>query len=216
MNIILFGPPGSGKGTQGDKLVEKYNLFKVSSGDLLREEINKKTSLGENIKTLINKGMLVSDNIINHIIEEILLKKEHSNNLIFDGYPRNLNQAEELDKLLKKYNEKISCVLSLNIDKQSIIKRVLGRQVCSRCGLTFNQYYNPSTKQNHTCDQKFLAKRSDDSEKVISDRYETYLKETFPLIKYYLNQNLLKEINGSQKIDEINKEIRQIIDSLET
>ena len=105
MNIILFGPPGSGKGTQGDKLVEKYNLFKLSSGDLLREEINKKTSLGENIKALIDKGMLVSDKIINHIIEQILKKKEHSNNLIFDGYPRNLNQAEELDKLLKKYNE---------------------------------------------------------------------------------------------------------------
>tara|TARA_E500000331_G_C17047729_1_gene622559 strand:- start:66 stop:716 length:651 start_codon:yes stop_codon:yes gene_type:complete len=216
VNIILFGPPGSGKGTQGDNLVKNYNLFKVSSGDLLRKEIREKTSLGNEIKSLIDKGMLVSDKIINSIIENILLKKNHSNNLIFDGYPRNLSQAIELDKLLNKYNEKITCVLSLSVDKDSIIKRVLGRQVCSSCGLTFNEYFNPSTKENHNCDSNFLTKRTDDSEAIITDRYETYLKETFPLIKYYLNQNLLKEVNGTQKIGEINKEIRQIIDSLET
>ena len=216
MNIILFGPPGSGKGTQGDYLVEKYSLFKVSSGNLLRQEIKKKTSLGNEIKSLINKGTLVSDKIINNIIEDILLKKNHSNNLIFDGYPRNLNQAVELDKLLKKYNEKIMCVLSLNIDKKSIVKRVLGRQICSNCDLTFNEYFNPSTKNNHSCDSKFLTKRTDDNEDVISNRYETYLKETFPLTNYYINQSLLKKINGTKKIDEINEEIRQIIDSLET
>jgi adenylate kinase len=216
VNIILFGPPGSGKGTQGDNLVKKYNLFKVSSGDLLRQEIKRKTFLGNKIKSLMDKGMLVSDEIINNIIEDILLKKRHSNNLIFDGYPRNLSQGIELDKLLKKYNEKITCVLSLNVDKSSIIKRVLGRQICSNCGLTFNEYFNPSTNENHNCDSKFLTIRSDDSENVIIERYETYLKETFPLIKYYINQNLLKEINGMQKIGEINEEIRQIIDSLET
>ena len=120
MNIVMFGPPGAGKGTQSENLVKDYNLFKVSTGDLLREEVKNKSSLGIKIKNIIDKGLLVSDDIIDNLIEKILSNKNYCNKLIFDGYPRNLNQAKHLDLLIKKYNQRISCVLSLKIEKDII------------------------------------------------------------------------------------------------
>ena len=146
MNIILFGPPGAGKGTQADNISKYFNLYKISTGDLLRNEIYKKTSLGIKIKTIIDKGSFVPDEIINDLISKILADKKFYNRLIFDGYPRNLVQAENLDILFKKYNQNISCVLCLNVDKKKIIKRILGRQTCSSCGLIFNTFFSPSRK----------------------------------------------------------------------
>ena len=137
MNLVLFGPPGAGKGTQENNLVKEFNLFKISTGDLLRDEIKKKSPLSEKIKSLIDKGDLVSDKTINDLIEKILSNKNYSNRMIFDGYPRNLNQAKSFDILAKKYNQKIYCVLSLKVNKDVIIKRILGRQICSKCGLIF-------------------------------------------------------------------------------
>ena len=216
MNIILFGPPGAGKGTQANNIVKRFNLLKVSTGDLLREEIKNNTDLGIKIKSIINKGLLVSDDIINNLIAKILTDKKFYNRLIFDGYPRNLSQAKNLDLLAKKYNQKISCVLSLNVDKEAIIKRVLGRQICTNCGLIFNEYFNPSTKKNHSCDSKFLNKRPDDNEKIIINRFETYLNKTLPILDFYKKQNLLHHINGMADIDQISNKIRDIIASLET
>ena len=160
--------------------------------------------------------MLISDDIINDLIESMLSNKGYFNRLIFDGYPRNFNQLKYLDILIKKYNQKISCVLSLKVDKAVVFKRILGRQVCSKCGLTFHELYNPSAKNNHNCDSKFLQKRSDDNEKTITSRFDTYFKETLPILDYYRNQKLLYEIDGTKHIHVIYKEIRQIIRSLET
>ena len=216
MNLILFGPPGAGKGTQADNLVRNFKLHKISTGDLLRKEIDNNTVLGKKIKSIINSGQLVSDDIIRNLIKNILSNKKINNKLIFDGYPRNLNQTKELDILLKKYNIKISCVLSLNVDKQSVIKRILGRQTCSNCGLTFNEYFKPSTKDNHECDNKFLHKRSDDNEGIIINRYDTYIKKTLPILNFYKEQNLLHQVNGLAKIEDIYKEICHIINSIET
>ena len=126
MNIILIGPPGSGKGTQGDNLVKDFNLFKVSTGDLLRKEVEKKSELGMKIKHIIEKGHLASDEITNNLIEIILSNINYSNRLIFDGYPRNLSQVNTLTILMKKYNQKINCVLCLKVDKNLIVKRILG------------------------------------------------------------------------------------------
>ena len=216
MNIILFGPPGAGKGTQSDNLVKDLNLYKVSTGDLLREEVIKNSALGIKIKPTLGQGELVSDDIINDLIEVIISNKDYFNRLIFDGYPRNFNQVKNLDILIKKYNQKVFCVLSLKVDQDVSIKRIMGRQVCSKCGLTFNEFFNPSTKENHHCDIKFLQKRSDDNEKTARNRFETYTKETLPVLNYYQNQNLLYEIDGMSQIHEIYKEICRIIHSLET
>ena len=138
MNIILFGPPGAGKGTQADNLVKKFNLFKISTGDLLRREVKENSELGENIKSIIDKGSFVSDDIINNLIEKILINKNYFNRLIFDGYPRNIDQARNLDLLLNKYKQKISLAISLNVEKEIIVKRILGREICEICGKIFN------------------------------------------------------------------------------
>ena len=216
MNIILFGPPGAGKGTQGTKIVKKFNLHKVSTGDLLREEIKNNTDLGNKIKSIMDTGSLISDNIINNLITKVISNKKFYNRLIFDGYPRNLKQGKNLDSQIKKYKQKISCVLSLNVDKESIIKRISGRQTCVNCGLIFNEYYYPASSKNHSCDPKFLNKRSDDNKKIIINRFETYLNKTLPILDFYKEQNLLHQINGMAKIDQIFDEICGIIASLET
>ena len=216
MNIILFGPPGAGKGTQGDNLVKDFNLFRISTGDLLRKEIEKKSELGIKIKHIIDQGLFASDEIINNLIEIVLSNNNCSNRLIFDGYPRNLSQVKSLDYLMKKYKQKINCVLSLKVDIKTVVKRILGRQVCSECGSIFNEFFNPATDDNHNCDSKFLQKRSDDNEKTIIKRFETYSNETLPIIDYYRDQHLLHEIDGMNNIPSIYAKIRSIIIPLDT
>jgi len=214
--IVLFGPPGAGKGTQADKITKHFNLHKVSSGDLLRDEIYKKTELGEKIKYVIEKGSFVSDEIINKLIDKILSEKKYYNRLIFDGYPRNLEQAKNLDLLVKKYNQKITCALSLHVDKETIIKRIMGRQTCTKCGAIFNEYFKSDADKNHICGSKFIIKRSDDNEETILKRYQAYLNKTLPIIDYYRKLNLLHEIDGKTEIDQIFVKISRIIASLET
>ena len=216
MNIILFGPPGAGKGTQSDTISKKFNLHKVSTGDLLREESKKNTALGNNIKSIIDDGKFVSDEIIDNLIIKILQNKKLFDRLIFDGYPRNLNQAKSLDSLITNHNQKIKCVLSLKVDKETIMKRILGRQTCNKCGLIFNIYYNKSTESNHDCGNQFLSTRSDDNEKTILERFKTYENKTLPILEYYKKQKILKEINGVGEIDVIFNEIQGILASLET
>ena len=216
MNIILFGPPGAGKGTQADNMVKNFNLNKISTGDLLREEIKNNTDLGNKIKSKIDQGLLVSDDIINDLIDKILFNKKYYNRLIFDGYPRNLNQAKSFDLLLTQYNQKLSCVINLDVDKKSIIKRILGRLVCSKCGLTFNKYFNPPQKEKYNCNLKYLKARTDDNEKTIENRFVTYTKKTLPILDYYADQKILHKIDGTRQINQIFDEIRSIFASLET
>ena len=216
MNLVIFGPPGAGKGTQSDYLVKQFSLFKVSTGNLLRNEVEKKTELGNKIKNIIDHGEFISDQIINDLIKKFLNDKKIKNRLIFDGYPRNLNQAKDLNLSLKENKQKISCVLYLEVEKEIVIKRILGRQFCSKCGLTFNIFFNPSTKDNHKCDSSFLQKRTDDTEKTVKNRFETYKDKTLPILDFYKEQNLLHQINGMAKIGEISMEIHAIITSIET
>jgi len=188
MNIIIFGPPGAGKGTQSDFIVKRHDLFHVSTGDLLRNEIKKKTPLGEQISSIVNKGSLVSDEIVSTLIRNVVSIVEYKNRFIFDGYPRNLLQAKNLDKILNENEQKIDLVLKLSVSLDTIKKRILERQV--------------------------LEKRADDNEETAIKRFKTYELSTEPVIEYYKKLNILKEINGERSITQINKEISDIIDTI--
>ena len=188
MNIIIFGPPGAGKGTQSKFIAHKFNLHQLSTGELLRKEILNKTELGNKISSKINSGELVSDDTVSNLIEKFISNKLYKNRLILDGYPRNLNQAKNLDMLLKKYNQKIDIVLKLSVKLETIKKRILER--------------------------KTQESRADDSEETAIKRYKTYEKSTEPVIDYYKQLNLLNVVNGEASIDEISSEISGIIEGI--
>jgi adenylate kinase len=215
MNLIIFGPPGAGKGTQSNYIVNKYNLFQLSTGEILREEIKKKTDLGFKISSIMNSGSLVSDEVVSKLIEKFISKYQYKNRFIFDGYPRNLSQARNLDFLLNKSQQKINLVLKLTVSLDTIKKRILGRSVCSICGKIYNTYFNPAPINSNCCSSKFLQIRSDDTLDVAVKRYQTYEESTEPLIRFYKELNLLKVVNGESNISEINDEISGLIDTIE-
>ena len=215
MNLIIFGPPGAGKGTQSNFIVKKYNLFQLSTGEILRNEIKHKTELGLKISTIMNSGSLVSDDIVSDLIEKFISDNRNSNRFIFDGYPRNLHQAQNLDNLLEKYQQKIDLVLKLSVSLVSIKKRISGRSVCSICGKIYNEYFNPAPISGDCCASKYLQKRSDDTLDIAVKRFQTYEKNTEPLIEFYKKLNLLNVVNGESGISEINEEISGLIDTIE-
>ncbi|MDC0449735.1 adenylate kinase [Pelagibacteraceae bacterium] len=214
MNIIIFGPPGAGKGTQSDFIVKNFSLFKLSTGDLLREEIKKKTPLGLKITSIVNTGSLVSDDIINSLIESIVSNKDYQNKIIFDGYPRNLSQAENLNELLSKYNQKIDIVIKLKVTLDVIKKRITGRLICPKCSKTFNKFFNPPS-DNMICCGEFLQKRDDDNVDVAVKRYETYEKSTEPVLEFYKKMNLVKDLDGEMNIESIQSKIGDYLSVIE-
>ena len=188
MNIVIFGPPGAGKGTQSNYIVKKYKLHQLSTGELLRNEIKENTELGRQISSIINSGNLVSDNIVSDLIEKFISDKNYKSRLIFDGYPRNLVQVKNLNNLLQKYNQKIDIVLKLSVSLDTIKKRISERQT--------------------------LENRADDNEKIAIKRYQMYENNIEPVIDFYKQSNLLTVINGEKAISEINDEISALIDSI--
>lgn len=189
LNIILFGPPGAGKGTQSEKIIAEFNLFHISTGNILREEVKQQTELGLAAKSIMDQGKLVSDEIILGMVEKVIEKnKDTVKGFIFDGFPRTIPQAEGLMQLLKKMNLNLSGVISLSVDEPELIQRLLKRAQASG--------------------------RSDDTEEVIKKRQEVYRNETEPLLEYYQNKNLLYAVNGMGSIDEIYANIKHIIEKL--
>ena len=188
MNLVIFGLPGAGKGTQSKFIMEKFNLYQLSTGDLLRSEIKNKSDLGKKISSIMNSGELVSDEIVGNLIENFVSNEIYKNKIIFDGYPRTLIQAKNLDSLLKRYNQKIDIVLKLSVSLKTVKKRILERQI--------------------------QEKRDDDNEEVAIKRYNTYEKSSSPVIEYYKQSNLLKVINGEASISEINSEISGLIEGI--
>ena len=214
MNLVIFGPPGAGKGTQSKFIVEKYDLFQLSTGELLRNEIKNRTELGNKISSTINAGHLVSDEIVSNLIEKYISKENLKNRFIFDGYPRNISQAENLNNLLSKYDQKIDLVLKLSVSLEVIKKRITGRSICSICGKIYNEFFNPAPINGTCCAPKFLQKRSDDTLDVSIARYNTYEKNIKPVIDFYKQSNLLKVVNGEVAIPKINDEISGLIETI--
>ena len=188
MNIVIFGPPGAGKGTQSSFIVKKFNLHQLSTGELLRKETKDNTNLGQQISSIINSGNLVSDNIVGDLIEKYISNEIYKSRIIFDGYPRNLAQARNLENLLNKYDQKIDIVLKLSVSLRIIKKRISER--------------------------KTLEKRQDDNEEIAIKRFETYEKNIKPVIDFYKQSNLLKVVNGEGSITEISNEISGLIGSI--
>ena len=185
MNIILFGPPGAGKGTQAKYLVKKLGNFQISTGDILREEIKNNSDIGQKIIDVMNDGRFVSDDIVNQLLEKQVFDPQKKNKLIFDGYPRSINQAKNLDLLLDSSKQKINFIFFLNVNKETIIKRIQKRKV--------------------------LEKRSDDQLDIILKRYETYMETTKPVLDYYSKNPNFHEIDGSDEIEQITNKIDTFI-----
>ena len=214
MNLVIFGPPGAGKGTQSDFIVKKFKLFQISTGELLRSEIKNKSELGINISSIMNSGELVSDEIVGNLIKKFVSNIKYKNRFIFDGFPRNILQAENLNHILKQYDQKISLVLKLSVSLELIKKRISGRSVCSLCGKIYNEFFKPAPINSDCCASKYLQKRSDDTLDIAVKRYQTYEKNIEPLINFYKKFNLLKVINGEATIPEINDEISYLLESI--
>ena len=214
MNIVIFGPPGAGKGTQSKFIVKKFNLFQLSTGELLRNEIINKTQLGINISSTMNSGNLVSDKIVSDLIEIYISNNDFNDRLIFDGYPRNISQAENLNLLLKKYNKKLDLVLKLSVPIDIIKKRITGRSICSICGKIYNEYFNPAPINANCCSSKYLQKRSDDTLDIAISRYKNYEKNIKPVTDFYKETKLLKVVNGETSIMAITKEISGLIEAV--
>jgi len=214
MNIVIFGPPGAGKGTQSKFIVKKFNLFQLSTGELLRNEIINKTKLGLNISSTMNSGNLVSDKIVSDLIEIYISNNDFNDRLIFDGYPRNISQAENLNLLLKKYNKKLDLVLKLSVPIDIIKKRITGRSICSICGKIYNEFFNPAPINANCCSSKYLQKRSDDTLDIAISRYENYEKNIKPVTDFYKETKLLKVVNGETSIMAITKEISDLIEAV--
>ena len=211
MNLILFGPPGAGKGTQAQFIVKKFNYFQLSTGDLLRDEIKNKTLIGNKIDTIISKGDFVSDEIVNTLLKKSIKNLMFRDRIIFDGYPRNILQAQNLNKILMEFEQKIDVIIFLNVERDTVQKRIMGRMICEKCNMVLNEFFNSKEIELHPCGKKFLVKRKDDSSDTVMSRYDTYMEKTKPVLDYYSQLEGFHEIDGALKIDQITGKISHIL-----
>ncbi len=187
MNLILFGPPGAGKGTQAKILIDKFNIAQISTGEMLREEVNSNTVLGKAAKSIMDKGDLISDEIIMSMIEKRITKKDCKNGFILDGFPRTLKQAKHLDELLKKINLKINEVIEISVDEDLLLKRII----------------------NRASESKNI--RDDDNSEILKNRIIVYKKDTLPVLEYYKDLNKLKTVDGMQAIEKVSEDILKLL-----
>ena len=190
MNIILFGPPGAGKGTQAKFIIDKYNLVQISTGDMLREAVKSGSELGNKVKVIMDKGDLVSDDIIMSIISERVIEEDCKKGFILDGFPRTLNQAKELDKMLDHKNLKIDYIIEILVDEDLLISRI----------------------EKRASEDKIA--RNDDNDEVLKNRIMIYKRDTIPVLKYYKNLNRLRQANGMQSIKNVSNDIQGIIEKI--
>ena len=211
MNIILFGPPGAGKGTQAQFIVNKHNYFQLSTGNLLREEIKSKTPIGVEIDKLISNGKFVSDETVNTLLKQSITNLKFRDRIIFDGYPRNVDQAKNLELILSEYNQTIGHVIFLNVSRDIIEKRIMGRMTCEKCHMTMNEFFNKEQIDLHPCGKEFLKKRKDDNLDVVVARYDIYMTATKPVLSFYSKNVNFTEIDGAGEIEQITHKINEVL-----
>lgn len=209
MNLILFGPPGAGKGTQAKKMVDLYGIPQISTGDILRANVREGTELGLAAKAYMDKGELVPDDVLIGIIKNRLKEPDCEKGFILDGYPRTRPQADALTILLDEINKPIDVVLNLEVPDDELVERISGRLMCSKCGASYQRTFNPPKKED-VCDicGGELFQRADDREKAVMNRLDVYKKQTQPLIDYYTKKGILVTLDGTKGINEVFEDIK--------
>jgi adenylate kinase len=213
MNVILFGPPGAGKGTQGDLLAAATGLRKVSTGDLLREAVRAGTPLGQQARKFMDAGELVPDQVMLGLVKETVLSENGTRGFILDGFPRTLPQAESLDLMLGEIGKPVNGVVMLDVADDTIVKRLSGRRSCPNCSAVYNLYYDPP-KQNDVCDKcgSSLVQRKDDDASTVQRRLDVYRQQTAPVLEYYRRRGTpVFDIKGDQQIDKVQNELRGVL-----
>ena len=215
MNIILLAPPAAGKGTQSEKLEKEYNLNHISTGDLLRNASKEENDFGKNLKSIMESGKLVTDDIVLEVLNRYLDTTDNMN-LLLDGFPRNIYQANKLDEILASKDNKVDYVFLLDVPKETLADRITGRRLCKSCGRVYNVNIDSlKPKNENVCDNcgNELFQRSDDNRETFETRYNEYLEQTSPLIDYYKNKNVLFEIDSTRTVEEIFNQIKEIIEN---
>jgi len=212
LNIVFMGPPGAGKGTQAERIVEAFGIPHISTGDAFRLAMSQGTPLGVQAKSFVDQGLLVPDEITNGIVKERLEKPDCDKGFLLDGFPRTIAQAEALDTMLSSMGKRIDHVINLKVDRSLLLDRLTGRRICKSCGATYHVLFNPPKKEG-ICDKCSgeLYQRSDDTEEKVGTRLDEYTNKTAPLLEYYANKGLLREVDGQQDIDEVTAAIASLL-----
>ncbi|MBS4179652.1 adenylate kinase [Lederbergia citrea] len=217
MNLVLMGLPGAGKGTQADKIVEKYGIPHISTGDMFRAAMKDGTELGLKAKSFMDKGELVPDEVTIGIVRERLSKDDCARGFLLDGFPRTVAQAEALENILADMGKKIDYVVNIEVDQSILMDRLTGRRICKSCGATYHLVFNPPTESG-VCDRcgGELYQRPDDNEETVQNRLEVNMKQTQPLLDFYHGKGYLKNINGQRHIDEVFLNIDSLLKGLKS
>lgn len=214
MKLVLMGLPGAGKGTQAEKIVEKYNIPHISTGDMFRQAMKNETDLGLKAKSYMDKGDLVPDEVTNGIVRERLAQDDAKNGFLLDGFPRTVAQAEELESILKDFGTELDAVININVEKEILMKRLTGRWICKTCGRTYHEIYNPP-KVAGKCDVDGtdLYQRDDDKKETVENRLNVNMKQTEPLLNFYKETGKLHNVNGEQDINDVFADVDKILAS---
>lgn len=215
MYLVLLGPPGAGKGSQAELLVQRYALPHISTGDMFRAAVKNGSALGNKAKEYMERGLLVPDEVTNGIVADRLSQSDAQRGFLLDGYPRTVSQAEFLEDVLKKSNRQLTAVIDIEVSDDVIIRRLSGRRVCQACGGVYHTQTKPPAVEN-ICDvcRGALVQRSDDREETIRERLAVYRRQTEPLVDHYEKQGLLKRFDGSRTIAEVNDEVMAAVEAL--
>lgn len=215
MDLVLMGLPGAGKGTQAEKIIAKYGIPHISTGDMFRAAIKEGTPLGKQAKQFMDAGELVPDEVTIGIVRERLAKSDCDDGFLLDGFPRTVPQAEALDAILQDMNRSIDYVININVERDKLLERLTGRRVCRNCGATYHMVFN-RPKQDGTCDKcgGELYQREDDNEKTVANRLEVNINQQEPLLQYYEDTGVLQTVDGNRDIDEVFEDVDNLIGSL--